>query len=94
MKKKGGYSTYTPNIRMFNNRKNALDFFKYDVELYPNSVKALEVLANFYREDNDWDRAIPLLEKAITLVSEKEEKQWRLSEKLDKFKMAQKDSTS
>ena len=74
------------NIRMFNNRKNALEFFKLDVELYPNSIDALETLADFYIEDNELENAIPLLERALTLVSEQDEEYSGLFEKLNKYK--------
>lgn len=82
------------SIRMFNNRKNALGFFKYDVELYPNSITALENLADFYKNDNELEKAIPLIKKALTLVSDEDEKYAQLSKKLKEFALAGEQSGS
>ena len=69
------------NERMFGNRKTALPFFKLYVELYPNSVNALESLADFYKDDGDLEKAIPLINKALTLVSKTDDKYLSLFKK-------------
>ncbi len=82
------YWGHLANISIFNNRKNALGFLKYDVELHPNSIETLENLAHFYKEDNETDSAISLLEKALTLVSKEDDKYKELSKKLKEFTLA------
>ncbi|WP_286271258.1 alpha/beta hydrolase [Thalassotalea hakodatensis] len=85
------YWAAVANISMFNNRKNALNFFKLEAELYPNSVNALENLADFYQEEGELENAILLLEKALTLVSHEDDKYSNLSKKLVEFNLKQKD---
>lgn len=75
------------NLRMYDNRKMALSFFKLYVDLYPQSISALENLADFYTEDNDLENAIQLMKKALSLVSNEDDRYSKLSKKLKEFEL-------
>ncbi|GLX77131.1 hypothetical protein tinsulaeT_04710 [Thalassotalea insulae] len=74
------------NDRMFNDKKQAYDIHKYNVQLHPTNIRALSTMASMYEEFNEVEPAIDLLNKAIALENKDSENYQRLNRKIEDLK--------
>lgn len=65
---------------MKNDKQKALEFFKRNVENFPNSARAHDSLGTGYRQLGDLENAIKSYEKALEIEPEKESTMQRLRE--------------